>query len=282
MGLAVESITDTAARAGRFYHPFPLRIGGKTRIIDNPAGILRVVQDRIQERLLHPLHFPPYLHGGVPGRSTVSNAQAHLGQKVVVKADIKNFFPTITHDQVFHVWRHTLACSPQISRLLTQLTTYRGLLPQGAPTSTSLANLVLHDVGGSEIGKISGLLGVAYTTFVDDLTFSGERARGVLNPTVQILRTAGYRLPHRKIKLLGPRDAKAVTGVGVGPGKLSVSKDKLSKLRSALHQLSLSKSGSPAWEAARRSARGLIAYIAAIDKNLAQRLTRQLAAIDMR
>jgi RNA-directed DNA polymerase len=138
-----------------------------------------------------------------------------LGQKVAVTADVKDFFPRITHDQVFRVWQHTLGCSPQISRLLTQLTTYCGRLPQGAPTSTSLANLVMHNVG-SEVRNVSDLLGTTHTTFVDDLTFSGERAREALNPTVQILRASGFPLPHRKIKIKSAGDQKAVTGVILG------------------------------------------------------------------
>lgn len=242
-------------------------------------GVLRDLQDRIQERILRSLHFPSYLHGGVPGRSTVTNAQAHLGQKVVVTADVKNFFPSITHDQVFRVWRHTLGCSPRISQLLTQLTTYCGRLPQGAPTSTSMANLVMHNVG-SEVHKASDLLGLTHTTFVDDLTFSGKRAREALNPTVQILRVSGFRLPHRKIKIKSGGDRKAVTGVILGRSKISIPKKKLSKIRSALHHLATETPGSLAWESAHRSTLGLLAYMSAVDAMVAAELRRRLETIE--
>lgn len=194
-------------------------------------------------------------------------------------ADVGDFFPSITHRQVYRAWHHTLGCSPRISRLLTQLTSYCRHLPQGAPTSTSLANLILHEAGAG-VRQVARALGVGHTTFVDDLTFSGGRAREVLNPAVKTLRAAGFRLPHRKIKVLGPRARKAVTGTVLGSTKLSIPKKKLSKARSALHHLSVARPGSQEWESARRSAYGLISYMSAIDKRVAERFRQQLNAIE--
>lgn len=278
MGASVETITIAASEAGSFYHPFIKRTRGKDRLIDNPTGLLRALQDRIQDRLLRPLNFPAYLHGGVRGRSAVSNAAAHVGQKVVVTADIGDFFPSITNSQVFGAWHRTLGCSPRIAGLLTQLTSYCRRLPQGAPTSTSLANLILHEAG-AEVRQLCRMLSVGHTAFVDDLTFSGSRAREVLNPAVKTLRDAGFRLPHRKIKVLGPRSRKAITGPVLGSKKLAVPKEKLSKARGALHHLSLSRPGSQEWEAAQRSAQGLIAYMSAIDKAMAERFRQELNGI---
>jgi hypothetical protein len=123
------------------------------------------------------------------------------------------------------------------------------------------------------------MLSVGHTAFVDDLTFSGSRAREVLNPAVKTLRDAGFRLPHRKIKVLGPRSRKAITGPVLGSKKLAVPKEKLSKARGALHHLSLSRPGSQEWEAAQRSAQGLIAYMSAIDKAMAERFRQELNGI---
>lgn len=278
LGISAETIMDIAAQAGRHYHPLIKRQKNKERLIDNPTGPVRALQDRIQERLLSPLILPDYIHGGVPGRSPVSNAAAHLGQRVVVGADVKDFFPSVTHRQIFDVWWKTLGCVPTIARLLTQLTSFKRHLPQGAPTSTTLANLVLHEAG-VEVRRACAALGLAHTTFVDDLTFSGEKAREVLGVAAETLRKAGFRLPHRKIKIMGPRVQKKVTGAVLG-AKLNVPKDKKSKVRAALHCLSIAQPGSKEWETARRSTIGLIAHVASIDKKLADTFRRQSQAIE--
>lgn len=278
LGVSADTIKTIAGQAGRYYDPFIKRSGNKERLIDNPTGPVRALQDRIQERLLAPLYLPDYIHGGVPGRSPISNAAAHLGQRVVVAADIKSFFPSITHHQIFDIWRRTLGCTPTIARYLTQLTSFERHLPQGAPTSTALANLVLHQAG-TEVRQASAALGLVHTTFVDDLTFSGEKARDVLGVAVETLRKAGFRLPHRKIKIMGSRVQKRITGAVLGV-KLTVPKDKKSKARAAFHRLAHTTLGSREREAARRSAVGLIAHMASIDKKLAERFRRQLESID--
>lgn len=277
LGTPAETIKEIAAQAGRHYRPFIKRRGKKERLIDNPTGPVRALQDRIQERLLSPLNLPDYIHGGVPGRSPITNAAAHLGRRIVVAADIKDFFPSVTHRHIFDVWWRTLGCVPTIARLLTQLTSFKRHLPQGAPTSTALANLVLHEAG-VELRRASVALDLVHTTFVDDLTFSGEKAREVLGVAAESLRKAGFRLPHRKIKIMGPRVQKKVTGAVLG-AKLNVPKDKKSKARAALHRLSLAQPSSEEWETAERSAMGLIAHVASIDKKLAGTLRRQFQSI---
>ena len=166
----------------------------------------------------------------------------------------------------------------RIARLLTQLASFKRHLPQGAPTSTTLANLVLHEAG-VEVRRACAALGLVHTTFVDDLTFSGEKAREVLGVAAETLRKAGFRLPHRKIKIMGPRVQKKVTGAVLG-AKLNVPKDKKSKVRAALHRVSLANPGSTEWETARRSAMGLIAHVASIDRNLAGTFRRQFESIE--
>ena len=277
LGIARETLEDVAACAGRYYRPFPKRTGAKVRWIDNPVGPLRTLQDCIQARLLRPLRLPDYLHGGIPRRSPRTNAIAHLGQQVVVRADIGDCFPSITHQHVFRVWRETLGCTPTIARLLTQLTTFERHLPQGAPTSTTLANLVLH-AAGAHVRQVCAVLGLTYTTFIDDLTFSGEEAPGVLNTASLAFRKAGFRLPHHKIKILRAGAQKQITGVILGPNP-TVPKEMKSKVRAALHRLSSVSPGSETWGTALRSTHGLISHISSIDLKTGKQLRAILEGI---
>ena len=277
LGVSQKTLKTVAAHAGGYYRPFTVRRGAKVRQIDNPIGPLRLLQDRIHERLLRPLQLPEYLHGGIPGRSPKTNVSDHLGQTTIVTADVGKCFPSITPSHIFLAWRETLGCTPTISRLLTQLTSFKGRLPQGAPTSTTLANLVLH-VAGADVRRACATLGLTHTTFIDDLTFGGARAPEVLNHAVLTMRKAGFRLPHRKIRIMRAGDQKRVTGIVLGP-KLTVPKEVKSRVRAALHRLSVAKPGSKDREAAIRSARGLIAHIGHVDRQAGERLKRMLNEI---
>ena len=76
-------------------------------------------------------------------RDPVRNAELHVGRKILIKEDIKSFFPSTSSDLVVSVWHSLFGFSHEVSRCLTALTTLNGQLPQGAKTSTFLANLVL-------------------------------------------------------------------------------------------------------------------------------------------
>ena len=218
LGRSRAELEDLASNAVRFYQPFPLRPRQrrfarkieppKKRWIDHPVDPLKAIQSRIQERLLSRLVLPEHLLGGVHGKSILDNAQLHLGARYLVSIDIKNFFPSITPDQVHNVFRRTLNCSPAVSYLLTGLTTYRGRFPQGAPTSPLLANLVLGTFD-REIRAACQENGIRYSTWVDDLAFSGNCAPQIIGPVVATLMKAGFRVAHRKIKLMGPRESQA-------------------------------------------------------------------------
>ena len=107
-------------------------------MIDNPEGELKLLQKAIYKVLLKPLVFPHYLCGGVPGKTVLDNVFIHLNAPFLVTLDIKKFFRRITTFQVFRVWNEVLNCTPRISKLLTQVTTFERHLPQGAPTGTLL------------------------------------------------------------------------------------------------------------------------------------------------
>src|SRR5579862_1194435 len=156
LGYPREEIRRIAEHAGAFYNPFQKKDRfrpfqkkfkpPKTRIIDNPTNPLKGLQKSVQRNLLRQISLPSYLCGGVKGRSLLDNVFIHLDSKVLVTIDIKSYFPSITNIQVYDVWRHRLKCSHRISEILTKVTTFERHLPQGASTSTTLANLVLNSL----------------------------------------------------------------------------------------------------------------------------------------
>jgi len=101
---------------------------------------LKRIQKRIHSFLLQ-IKLPEYAYGSIIGKNNILNARQHINNKYFFSADLKDFFPNITHHQVFRMFMKN-NFSPPVSRILTQLTTYKGGLPQGPPSSPIIANLV--------------------------------------------------------------------------------------------------------------------------------------------
>ena len=234
-GLGIRSLQDLAHRLGvplpelrqvalardEYYRPFsqPKKSGG-SRQIHNPTGRLKDIQSRINHRLLAGLQYAPHLHGGIKGRSTITNAEPHVGQGVVVKIDIKAFFPSVGEDRIRSVWRRLLKCGEKVTPLLTELTTYKNQLPQGAPTSSALANLALFDAEATltqELARHQIALRENHTRFVDDISFSGPAGdeTKLIATVVAVLRRYGFKVSRRKIVIMRRGRRQEVCGQSV-------------------------------------------------------------------
>ena len=147
----------------------PKRSGGQ-RSIAAPHPALKDLQRRILRRLLSRLKSQPAAMGFQPGRSIVSNAAAHVGADVLVKMDLKDFFGSTTADRVRDYFR-AIGWNADAAELLVRLCTREGSLPQGAPTSPRLSNLVNCEMD-ARLSGLAGKLGGVYTRYADDITFS--------------------------------------------------------------------------------------------------------------
>jgi RNA-directed DNA polymerase len=213
---------------------------GKIRDIDNPSKDLKHVQKLILTKLLHPVSLPYFLFGAVAKRSVKDHAAQHIGRKCIVKMDVKSYYPNVTSRHIYKVWREILGYSTDIAALLTRLTTYEWHLPQGAPTSPALANIFLASIYGPVL-EACGELNIIPTAWVDDLIFSGDNARSVMNLTRQILADNGFKMSAKKRIILSGRDVKIVTGSRIGAGRLRAPKEKLADLRAAIHKIQMAK-----------------------------------------
>jgi hypothetical protein len=147
---------------------------------------------------------------GAYGTSYRVNAGLHAGARIVICEDIECFFPATSSTVVFDVWRHLFGFSEDVAHQLTKLTTKEGMLPQGAITSSYLANLafwryesLLHDTMLSR--------GIQYSRYVDDLTVSSKQFLSTQQQTEVIaqlygmLRKLGYRAKRRKHEVFTSR-----------------------------------------------------------------------------
>ncbi|NLS92246.1 MAG: RNA-directed DNA polymerase [Planctomycetaceae bacterium] len=147
----------------------PKRSGGVRRIAA-PSDELKRMQRRIGRRLLRGLRAHEAAHGFERNRSIVTNARVHCGQDVVVRMDLVDFFPSTSARRVHRYFRR-IGWNRPAARLLTRLCTHEGGLPQGAPTSPRLSNLVNYRLDARIAGLVAAL-GGRYTRYADDLTIS--------------------------------------------------------------------------------------------------------------
>lgn len=167
------------------------------RILNPSIKRLKIIQKRLVKNILQKLDIPEYAYGGIKQRDNILNAKKHQGKKFIFTTDLKDFFPSISNKKVYEMFI-SFSFSPTVARILTKLTTYKGRLPQGAPTSPILANLVFIKTG-KDLQAFSKEHNLVFTTFVDDLTFSSTKdfkneAQAILERIV----ADGYKISHNK------------------------------------------------------------------------------------
>jgi hypothetical protein len=193
----------------------------------------------------------------------------------LVNLDLEKFYPSITCDMVLTVWKGTFAFGPSIAALLTRLTTFKGHLPQGAPTSGYLANIALLPAA-AEIRHIAASFGCLVTFYVDDISISGKRAREVIEPIVAVLARHGLRIGRDKTKVMPAHSQQTITGQTINCGRPSVVRRKRDHVRELIHELALRKQSRQDVSHLWASIEGRIAHIRATNAGHAKRLSEQL------
>lgn len=212
-----------------FYTAFQIkkRRGG-TRPIWSPNGKLKEMQSRLAAVLQQIYPAKQCVHGYIKGRGIKSNAEAHTCRRWILNIDIDNFFGSIHFGRVLGALQaRPLALSRSVSQLIASLCTYRGVLPQGAPTSPVLSNIVCRGLD-SKLQRIAGTHRCTYTRYSDDITISTDRTQFpielattsfsgcALSPTfVEFFRASGFGLNLRKSRLVGRGRRRIVTGLTV-------------------------------------------------------------------
>ena len=226
------------------YRPFVIekRSGGQ-RVIDEPEEELKRVQRLILRRLLRRLRSHPAAHGFERGRSIVTAALPHARRAVVLRMDVQEFFPSTKSERVQSYFRR-IGWGAEAAALLTKLCTHRGGLPQGAPTSPRLSNLVNFRLD-ARLAALARAHDAAYTRYADDMTFSfredgHESIVNVIQTTKRALREESYRLhTERKLRVLRPHMRQTVAGLVVND-RVRLPRATRRWLRAVEHRASLS------------------------------------------
>jgi len=287
LGIPREKLREIANASDSYYaprtdqkppRPFAKKnLKRKTRELDCPRNPLLDLQRRIYRTLLRDIELPDYICGGVKGHSVLDNIAHHQNVAPVVTLDIKSWFHNITADNVYFVWYALLKCSDPIAKLLTALTTFNGHLPQGAPTSTTLSNLVLYSVD-LPIRNAAVALGVNYSSWVDDLPLSGSNAKQLIPVVVSTLKRAGFKVSRSKLKVMGFDKQRVINGIIAGK-KPSIPKQTRDRMRAALHRLRVGDICEEDRKSYMATQKGRIQYFKSINSQQTRRLEIELTRI---
>ncbi len=233
------------ARKGRYVtFKIPKKKKGEFRTIDAPCSELKNIQQALNFVLQEVYNPNSAAMGFVKGKSVVTNAQVHLGQNYVYNIDLKDFFPSITSGRVFkRLLVKPFCLNEKVAGTISDLCCYKKVdkkvLPQGAPTSPTITNIICErlDVKLTRLAKAYGL---KYTRYADDITFSGMRnifaEDGKFCTSMRniIENEENLKINSDKTRLCHRRMRQEVTGLTVN-SKTNVSRKYIKQLRPLIH-----------------------------------------------
>lgn len=191
--------------------------GHRNRKLSVPNSFLKMVQRRILEHYLYNLDVSAFSTAYCRGKSLLDNASPHIGKEYIVKLDISHFFDNIDDDMVFMIMRQLGLTMPATS-MLTNLCVHNGRLPQGAPTSPYIANLVMKHFD-EKLGVWCAENNITYTRYCDDITLSGTKKAIESSHPIGKIRRMLYRiefnLNEKKTVFASSSQQQKVTGIVV-------------------------------------------------------------------
>lgn len=227
---------------------------GGTRTLTIPNKKLSIIQRWIYERILLPYYYKnlklefkrdfvpkklqkPFqekaVHGFLPNKSIVTNAEKHVGQRIIMKIDFKDFFPSISEKRVCGLFKK-MGYTSYISNVLAGLCTYDDQLPQGAPSSPMITNLISMKMD-LRIYNLCKKYKFRYTRYADDITISGDVwLLHFKNTIFKIIKDENFTISEKKFKIIGKGNRQSVTGIVVNE-KLNIKREEMRKLRAILH-----------------------------------------------
>lgn len=221
----------------RAYSSFTVpKKNGSVRTINAPHKNLKTVQRWIHDTILCKLEPGEFSHGFLPNRSIVTNAQNHVGQDLILGIDLKDFFPSIRYNRVFGIFSK-MGYTTKVSQFLSEICTYDWCLPQGAPTSPMISNLIAWHLD-VRLSKFCLKYGFNYSRYADDITISGSNIIPRYKTIIcNIIESEGFEVNKEKVRVLGRGSAQKVTGLIVND-KVSLGKKRKKTLRAIIHNIS--------------------------------------------
>lgn len=236
VGMRLDFLLSMSNSQRNFYRHFTIPKGnGKTRKIAEPLPMLKEVQHFILHNILLKVPCSVYAKAYKNGASLKGNAKFHRNQPVLVKLDIKDYFPSLHESRVYYLFHTSLGYSKSLSMLLTKLCTLNKGLPQGAPTSPYLSNLLTSDMDDAIYRFCAENGNLRYTRYADDISISGDLdPHFVISEVSKIVVAYQLKINKEKIAVARQHNRQIVTGIVVNK-KLQAPKDYRKSIRLEMH-----------------------------------------------
>ena len=284
----------------------PKKTGGE-RLISAPMPRLKETQHWILNQILEKVPVHEAAHGFRAGHSIVTGARPHVGADVVVNVDLEDFFPTVTYKRVKGLFRSLgyseqaatifgLVCTePEVDEIEIDGQTWwithgPRFLPQGAPTSPAITNLLCRRLD-RRLAGLAEKLGWEYTRYADDLSFSGRgedtgrQIYQVLRKTREIVEHEGFRVQEKKTRVMRRGRRQEVTGLVVND-KPAIERKTLRRFRALLYQIEKDGVEGKQWAGYHgtdakflESVQGFAAYVEMVDPEKGRPLVERVTAI---
>lgn len=234
VGIDYQYMCKMAFASDCFYRHFTIpKSNGKRRNIDEPLPDLKFVQDWILKNILERCKISDYAKAYIKGRTLKHNARFHRAQPVLVTMDIKDFFSSISLNEVTAIFEH-MGYFHKLSRFLAHLCCLKNVLPQGAPTSPYLSNLRMIAFD-DKVASYTSNLHIRYTRYADDLTFSGEfNPHHLIKDISDFVFKEGFSINSEKTRVARSGARQEVTGIVVN-SHMQVAKDKRKHIRQQVY-----------------------------------------------
>lgn len=237
-------------RIGASYNYFtlPKRTTGQ-RQIASPKPLLKALQQRINSRIFTRCAFPAYLQGSIKDpmnpRDFVTNAVVHSKSEILVCLDIKDFYPSIQKREVFKIFKYLFQFKDEVATTLTALVCLEKGVPQGAPTSSYIANMIFYDREPRLVQEFQSA-GFLYTRLLDDITVSfvssehstNNRTSHVIQKVRAMFTEKGFVLHPRKLKIDDVKRSSqpaVVTGLTIKNGHVGLARSYRERTRAKVH-----------------------------------------------
>ena len=245
----LRRIIRTAPKRYKIY-PIKKRHGGD-RIIAQPSTELKAIQRYVIDKALSRLPVHPAATGYVIGKNILQNAEPHRRNRVILKLDFKEFFPSLTVSD----WRRYVQQSQACEQLRPDFNLYANILfwgvrtvkpiclSIGAPSSPILSNILMYELD-EKFSQFVEKAGLAYTRYADDITISGGNVEAVkefenfARKLIKDTRTPRLKFNDEKRGLYLRGQRRMVTGLVITPsGSISVGRERKRLISAMLHHV---------------------------------------------
>lgn len=237
LGFSAKTLYGISNNIDKHYHnAFIPKSDGTKRKLSVPDKILKLVQKSIADNILAYYPVSKYACAYTYGSNVQKNAAPHIGKKKILKLDIEGFFDNIIYTRVKDIVFYKEKFSEPIRVLLSMLCYHRDSLPQGAPTSPAITNIIMYDFD-EIVGSFCNEKGISYTRYCDDMTFSGDfDEKEVIALVKQELKKLGLFLKNRKTAVIPNTKRQTVTGIVVNE-KINLTKEYKRKIRQEVYYI---------------------------------------------